>query len=63
MRLSAYSPGVAEGLFLRLNGRRLTASQGAAARKVPAVAASERDINALAEWIRENSTAEPGVTP
>ena len=53
---------LAAGLFLRLNGRRLTASQGAAARKVLAVAAGERDINALAEWIRENSAAEPGVT-
>jgi death-on-curing protein len=47
---------LAAGLFLRLNARRLTAGQADAARIVLAVAAGERDIEPLAEWIRAHST-------
>jgi death-on-curing protein len=47
-------------LFLRLNGRRLVAAQTDAVRTVLAVAAGERDIDALAEWIRVRSLADPG---
>ncbi len=47
---------LAAGLFLRLNGRRLTAGQADAARAVLAVAAGERDVGTLAEWIRARST-------
>ena len=43
------------GLFLRLNGRRLVAAQADAVRTVLAVAAGERDIDALAEWVRMRS--------
>ncbi|WP_309607197.1 type II toxin-antitoxin system death-on-curing family toxin [Phenylobacterium sp.] len=43
------------GLFLRLNGRRLIAAQADAVRTVLAVAAGERDIDALAEWVRTRS--------
>lgn len=50
---------LAASLFLRLNGRRLIASQPVAARKVLAVAAGERDIDRLAEWIEAHSTASP----
>lgn len=46
------------GLFLRLNGRRLVAAQADAARTVFAVAAGQRDIGQLAEWIRERSVAD-----
>ena len=46
---------LAAGLFLRLNGRRLIAAQADAARTVLAVAAGERDIAPLAEWIRMRS--------
>jgi death on curing protein len=49
---------LAAGLFLRLNGRRLVADQADAARKVLAVAAGERDIDDLADWIRSRSVAE-----
>jgi death-on-curing protein len=50
---------LAAGLFLRLNGRRLVAEQADAARAVLAVAAGQRDIEQLAEWIRARSIAEP----
>ena len=43
---------LAAGLFLRLNGRRLIAEQADAARAVLAVAAGEREIAPVAEWIR-----------
>jgi death-on-curing protein len=43
------------GLFLRLNGRRLVAEQAEAARAVLAVAAGERDVAQVAEWIRAHS--------
>ena len=43
------------GLFLRLNGRRLVAAQADAVRTVLAVAAGDRDIEALAAWIRARS--------
>ena len=51
---------LAAGLFLRLNGRRLIASQPVAARKVLAVAAGERDLDALAGWLRTHSVPKPG---
>ena len=51
---------LAAGLFLRLNGRRLIASQPVAARKVLAVAAGERDLDALAGWLRMHSVPKPG---
>jgi death-on-curing protein len=43
------------GLFLRLNGHRLIAEQAEAARAVLAVAAGERDLATVAEWIRARS--------
>lgn len=43
------------GLFLRLNGRRLVAEQAEAARAVLAVAAGERELAQVAEWIRAHS--------
>lgn len=46
---------LAAGLFLGANGRRLIASQADAALTVMAVAAGQRDIGALAAWIREKS--------
>lgn len=42
-------------LFLRLNGRRLTADRVDATRVVLGVAAGEMGIEALAGWIRANS--------
>jgi death-on-curing protein len=48
---------LAAGLFLRLNGRRLIAEQADAARVVLAVAAGERDVERVAEWIRVRSVA------
>src|SRR4051794_16386955 len=45
---------LAAGLFLRRNGRRLTASQPDAARVVLSVAAGEREMAPLAEWLRKN---------
>jgi death-on-curing protein len=48
---------LAAGLFLTLNGRRLTASPADAALKVLAVAAGERDVDGLAAWVRERSEA------
>jgi death-on-curing protein len=47
------------GLFLRKNGRRLTAGQAEAAQRVLAVAAGDHDIPPLAEWIRTRSEATP----
>jgi death on curing protein len=49
---------LAAGLFLRVNGRRLVAAQADAARTVLAVAAGNRDVEAIANWIRERSIAE-----
>lgn len=46
---------LAAGMFLRRNGRRLTASQPEAAHRVFAVAAGDHDIDALAEWIEARS--------
>jgi len=46
---------LAAGLFLRLNGRRVIAEQADAARAVLAVAAGEREIGPVAEWIRARS--------
>ena len=43
---------LAAGLFLLRNGLRLTVSQAEAARVVLAVAAGERDVGPLAEWLR-----------
>jgi death-on-curing protein len=50
---------LAAGLFLRLNGRRLIAEQADAARAVLAVAAGQRDIDEIANWIRVRSIAAP----
>ena len=50
---------LAAGLFLRLNGRRLVAEQADAVRVVLAVAAGQRDIAQIAEWIRARSIVEP----
>jgi death-on-curing protein len=49
---------LAAGLFLRLNGRRLTAEQADAARMVLAIAAGSRDIEEIAAWIRLRSVAD-----
>lgn len=43
------------GLFLALNGFRLTASQADATLTIMAIAASEMDEAAFASWIRANS--------
>jgi len=43
------------GLFLALNGRRLTASQGDATLTMLAVAAGQMDEAAFARWLRGNS--------
>lgn len=45
------------GLFLGLNGLRLVADQAEAALTVLAVAGGERDIDALAAWIRARSVS------
>ena len=45
------------GLFLELNGWRLTATDAEAIATFIAVAASQLDEDALAAWIRSNSTA------
>ena len=50
---------LAAGLYLRLNGRRLIAAQADAARTVLAVAAGQRDVDPLAEWIRTRSEPLP----
>ena len=46
---------LAAGLFLEINGRRLTASQVDATHAMLAVAEGTLDQAALAEWIRRNS--------
>ena len=46
---------LAGGLFLLKNGRRLIADQAEAALMVLAVAAGNRDIDELAQWIRARS--------
>jgi death-on-curing protein len=46
---------LAAGLFLELNGRRLTATQVEATHAMLAVAAGTMDQATLAEWIRRNS--------
>jgi death-on-curing protein len=46
------------GLFLRLNGRRLIAEQADAAKAVLAVAAGQRDLEEIANWIRARSVQE-----
>lgn len=46
---------LAVGLFLFLNGRRLTATQADATLTMLAVAAGEVDEAALGDWIRRNS--------
>lgn len=48
---------LAVGLFLMINGRKLTASQVDATLTVLAVAAGEMDEVGLGEWIRRNSAA------
>lgn len=48
---------LAGGLFLGLNGFRLVADQAEAALTVLAVAAGEREIDALANWIRVRSVS------
>lgn len=50
---------LAAGLFLRLNGWRLTAAQAEAARTVLNVAAGEREIEPLAKWICERAQPLP----
>jgi death-on-curing protein len=45
---------LAMGLFLFLNGRRLTATQAEATVTMLAVASGEIDETALADWIRRN---------
>lgn len=45
---------LAIGLFLALNGSRLTADQVSATRTMLAVAAGDMDEPALAAWLREN---------
>lgn len=42
-------------LFLRLNGRELTADQVQATKTMYAVAAGEIEIDSLTEWLRTNS--------
>lgn len=54
---------LAMGLFLMKNGRRLTADPADAALTVLSVAGGERDINALAAWIRARSVSSPPPTP
>ncbi len=43
-------------VFLARNGRLLTAPQASAIKTMLAVAASEIDIDGLADWIRDNTT-------
>lgn len=49
------------GLFLHLNGWRLTASQAAATLTMLALAASDLDEAGFADWLRHNTT--PRTTP
>ncbi len=46
---------LAVGLFLMINGRKLTASQVDATLTILAVAAGEMEEAGLAEWVRQNS--------
>ena len=48
---------LATGLFLYLNGYRLTATQADATLAVLAVAASEKSEAVLAQWLRQHITA------
>ncbi|MCE4535669.1 type II toxin-antitoxin system death-on-curing family toxin [Pelomonas sp. P7] len=48
---------LAIGLFLFLNGRRLTASQADATLTMLAVAAGDTDEPTLARWLREHTSA------
>jgi len=48
---------LAIGLFLALNGRRLTAAQADATLTMLAVAAGQMDERALAQWLRVHSEA------
>ncbi len=48
---------LAGGLFLGLNGLRLVADQAEAALTVLAVAGGERDMDALANWLRARSVS------
>lgn len=50
---------LAAGLFLRLNGRRLVAEQADAAKAALAVAAGQREIEQIANWIRSQSLLAP----
>lgn len=54
---------LAAALFLRRNGRRLTAAQADVVRTVLAVAAGERDVAILAGWIRERSIPDSAPPP
>lgn len=51
------------GLFLALNGHRLTASQVDATRAVLALAAGTLDEPAFADWIREHSEPREAKNP
>ena len=51
---------LAAGLFLALNGRRLVADQAEAALTVLAVAAGQRDVGQLAEWLRARASGVEG---
>lgn len=46
---------LAGGVFLRMNGWKLTATQADAAQRVLAIAAGERDIDQAAAWLRDKS--------
>jgi death-on-curing protein len=46
---------MALGVFLALNGLQLTATDEDAIKTIYAVAASEMDADALADWVRKNS--------
>ncbi|OQX65074.1 MAG: hypothetical protein B5M51_01815 [Anaerolinea sp. 4484_236] len=46
---------VAAGLFLRLNGRILNASNKQLLQFTLGVAQSQRDLNSIAKWLKENS--------
>jgi death on curing protein len=48
---------LAVGLFLYINGYRLTASQSDATKAVLALAASEKSEEEFAQWIRDHSRA------
>ena len=52
---------LAMGLFLMKNGRRLTAEPAEAALTVLSVAGGERDVDALAAWVRARSV--PSLPP